>query len=218
MSFFKAILDLLFPPRCVFCGAVLKSGETGICALCSENLPYIKKGELPKPEFVDGFTSPLRYEAVVRDSILRYKFDGRNVYASTYAHILADNIRENLDGRFNLITWVPLSKERLTERGYDQAMLIAMATALDLGDVAVETLRKKTHTDPQSSNGGLSERKANISGAYELTDPELVCGKKILIIDDIVTTGATVSECARILREGGAASVYCASLAHSFRI
>ncbi len=96
-------------------------------------------------------------------------------------------------------------------------MLIAMATALDLNDVAVETLRKSTHTEPQSSKGGLSERKANISGAYELTDPELVEGKRVLLIDDIVTTGATVSECARILREGGAAAVYCASLAYNVR-
>lgn len=217
MSFFKTLLDVLFPPRCVFCGAVLKSRGSGVCESCIENLPYVKKSELPKIEFIDDFTSPLKYEASVRESILRYKFDGRNVYATTYAHILADNVRENLGGKFNLITWVPLSSERLSERGYDQAMLIAMATALDLGDVAVETLRKSTHTEPQSSKGGLSERKANISGAYELTDPELVEGKRILLIDDIVTTGATVSECARMLREGGAKEIYCASLAYSVR-
>lgn len=217
MSFLKTLLDVLFPPRCVFCSAILKSGKIGVCMSCIENLPYVKKNELPKIEFVDEFTSPFKYQASVRDSILRYKFDGRSVYATTYAHILAENIRENFGGKFNLITWVPLSNQRLDERGYDQAMLIAMATALDLNDVAVETLRKSTHTEPQSSKGGLSERKANISGAYELTDPELVEGKRVLLIDDIVTTGATVSECARILREGGAAAVYCASLAYNVR-
>lgn len=217
MSFLKTVLDILFPPRCVFCRAILKSRENGICSSCVEDLPYIKMSELPKIEFIDDFTSPLRYEASVRESILRYKFDGRNVYASTYAHILADSIRENLEDKFNLITWVPLSDERLKERGYDQAMLIAMATALELGDVAVETLRKSTHTEPQSSKGGLSERKANISGAYELVDPELVEGKRVLLIDDIVTTGATVSECAKVFREGGAAAVFCASLAHSVK-
>lgn len=218
MSFLRTLLDVLFPPRCVFCRAILKSGKIGVCKSCIETLPYAEKSELPKIEFVDEFTAPLKYSASVRDSILRYKFDGRSVYAAPYADILAENIRKNLDGKFNLITWVPLSSQRLSERGYDQAMLIAMATALELGDVAVETLRKSTHTDPQSSKGGLSERKANISGAYELIDPELIVGKKVLIIDDIVTTGATVSECARILREGGAAEVCCAALAHSMRI
>ena len=167
-EFSENTFDVLLPPRCVFCSAILKSGKIGVCMSCIENLPYVKKNELPKIEFVDEFTSLFKYQASVRDSILRYKFDGRSVYATTYAHILAENIRENLGGKFNLITWVPLSNQRLDERGYDQAMLIAMATALDLNDVAVETLRKSTHTEPQSSKGGLSERKANISGAYEL--------------------------------------------------
>ena len=90
-------------------------------------------------------------------------------------------------------------------------MLIAMATALDLNDVAVETLRKSTHTEPQSSKGGLSERKANISGAYELTDPELVEGKRVLLIDDIATTGATVSGAQEYSERAARRRVYCAS-------
>ena len=134
-------------------------------------------------------------------------------YAGVFGRLVAECISERLKGEYELISWVPLSSQRLRERGYDQAMLIAMAAALELGDVAVETLRKKKDVAPQSGTGGIEKRRANISGAYEVIDPELVEGRRILLIDDIITTGATVSECARTLGLAGAESVVCASVA-----
>lgn len=92
-------------------------------------------------------------------------------------------------------------------------MLIALSAALALDDVAVETLRKTRNAAPQSGTGSAAERRANISGAYEIIDPELVQGKHVLLIDDIITTGSTVSECARMLGLAGAESVVCASVA-----
>ena len=86
-------------------------------------------------------------------------------------------------------------------------MLIAMAAALELDDVAVETLKKVVNAAPQSGTGSAEQRRANISGAYECADAELVRGRRILLIDDIITTGATVSECARVLGLAGAESV-----------
>ena len=126
---------------------------------------------------------------------------------------MAGCVRERLAGRYDLISWVPLSSERLRERGYDQAMLIAMAAALELDDVAVETLKKVVNVAPQSGTGSAEQRRANISGAFECADAELVRGRRILLIDDIITTGATVSECARVLGLAGAESVVCAAVA-----
>ena len=129
--------------------------------------------------------------------------------------LIAESVRECLTGKYDLISWVPLSEKRLRERGYDQAMLLALAAALELDDVAVETLRKKPQTQPpQSGTESADERRANISGAYEVIDSELVRGKRILLIDDIITTGSTLSECARTLMLAGAEGVVCAAVAH----
>ncbi len=205
------MLDLLFPPRCAFCRKILKKGESGVCAACVGDLPYAE-GE-QKVEFVECCVAPLFYRDKVRDALLRYKFDGVTAYSGVFGHLVAECIRDRLAGRYDLISWVPLSGARLKQRGYDQAMLIAMAAALELDDVAVETLRKTADVAPQSQTGSVEKRRANISGAYEPADRELVQGKRILLIDDIVTTGATFAECARTLGLAGAESVVCCAVA-----
>ena len=116
-------------------------------------------------------------------------------------------------GEYDLITWVPVSEERLKKRGYDQAMLLAMAAALELQDVAVETLKKPADNLAQSSLNDKKARKDNVQDAYLVPDPDLVEGKRILLIDDIITTGATLDEASRTLLEAGAKSVVAASLA-----
>lgn len=206
-------LDLLFPPRCVFCRELLKSGETGICSKCQNELPWMVGQEAEQSfEFVSLCASALRYQGNVRESIHRYKFQDRSGYSRYYGHILAQCITDHLAGMYDLITWVPLSAKRLKKRGYDQAMLLAMTAALELDDVAVETLRKPRDTNAQSGIKDPSARRANVLGAYEVTDPDLIAGKRILLIDDVVTTGSTLSECARTLRMFGASDVVCASV------
>jgi len=92
-------------------------------------------------------------------------------------------------------------------------MLLALATALELDDIAVETLRKPHDVQAQSELGGKAERSSNISGAFIASDPEIVSGKRVLLIDDVVTTCSTLDECARVLRAAGASAVLCAALA-----
>lgn len=207
------LLDTLFPPKCAFCRRVLRRGESGMCAECETNLPRREHPREKGPDFVDAIVSPLEYKDNVRAALIRYKFNGVTASAGLFGRIVADSVRENLAGEYDMISWVPLSSERLRERGYDQAMLIAMAAALELDDVAVETLRKTRNAAPQSGTESAEARRANISGAYEVIDPELVKGRRVLLIDDIITTGSTVSECARMLGLAGAESVVCASVA-----
>ena len=195
------LLDLLFPPKCVFCGRLLTSGERDFCARCQRELPWLAGPEAEQTgEFFTLCASPLAYRDQVRDSIRRYKFKGRQGYHKAYGRLVAQCVHDHLDGRWDLITWVPLSDQRRRERGYDQAFLLASAAALELGEVAVETLRKGRNTEAQS---GLDD------------DAELVEGKRVLLIDDVITTGATISECARILRTVGAGEVVCATLARA---
>lgn len=207
------VLDLIFPPRCVFCSKVLTYTRNHICDNCQKELPWIVgQAAEQKFEFVSLCASPLWYQGEVRESIHRYKFSNRSMYAKPYGRLVAQCVADHLSGKYDLITWVPLSGKSLKKRGYDQAMLLAMAASLELNDVAVETLRKKRNTDAQSSLKEEADRRANVLGAYEIVDPVLVEGKRILLIDDVVTTGSTLSECARILLTYGASDVVCATL------
>ena len=210
----RFLLDLLFPPKCTFCGKFLKTGESEICAKCRKDLPYTQ-GEQAKTkgDFFTVCVSPLYYQGDVRASIHRFKFKGRSNYAAAYGKLVAQCIQDHLVGRYDLISWVPLSAGRLKKRGYDQAMLLCMAAALELSDVGVETLRKQKEVPAQSGMGAPEKRRANISGAYEVVDPELVAGRRILLIDDVITSASTLSECAKTLLMAGAEEVLCATLA-----
>ncbi len=215
MSVFSGLLDLLFPPRCAFCNHILRGDESGMCKKCAGSISRTQNGGLRTGEYFSVCVSPLVYEKTVRDAILRFKFHDATAYAALFGALMADTVRETLPGRYDLITWVPLSAKRLRGRGYDQAMLLAMAAALRLDDAPVELLRKHTDVPAQSGVGSPEKRRANISGVYAVTDPELVRGRRILLIDDIITTGATLAECARTLREAGAADVVCCTLAQT---
>lgn len=216
IAFFELLLDLIFPPKCVFCGKLLKDEERGLCAGCQAALPWTAAGEgAARCEVISQCESPLWYRDGVRDSIHRYKFEGRSSYAAAYGRLMAQCVRDRLDGCFDLITWAPLSEKRRRTRGYDQAFLLARAMARELNREVTPTLRKVRNTDAQSSLKDDGRRGENVRGVYEAANPELVAGKRVLVVDDVVTTGSTLSECARTLRAAGAADVAAVTLARA---
>ena len=207
------VLDILFPPKCIICRDLMQEKGTLICAKCKKELPYTKNGGNLKGNFFTACISPLYYENSVRDSLLRYKFQHMTVYAEPYGKLLAECVEEYIEGEVDIISWVPLSKKSLRRRGYDQARLLAEAVSRELNIPCMPILEKHRHTKQQSRTGSAEKRRANISGAYRVIDREEIRGKRILLIDDIVTTGSTFSECARTLGMGGADKVYCAAVA-----
>lgn len=215
MGILSGLLDLLFPPRCAFCRKVLLKSSQGCCEDCLKSISYTSGGGRQTGDFFTVCVSPLYYEDSVRDSIMRFKFKEATGYAKVYGRLIAECVKAELAGTYDLISWVPLSAGRLKSRGYDQSMLIAMATALELEDVAAETMRKSSEVPAQSGVGSEEKRRANISGAFEASDAELIKDKRILLIDDIVTTGSTLSECAKVLLSAGAEEVLCATLART---
>lgn len=215
MKVISFLLDLLYPPRCAFCHAFLETSGDGVCAYCKTGLPFAQNGGRQRFSFVRACVSPLNYEGDVRKSLLRYKFGGATGYARAYGRLVAGTVRAELAGEYDLVTWVPLSRRRLRERGYDQARLLAKATARELGLPLTPTLDKQRNTQPQSGTGDAAKRRANIAGAYRMKQGVYVTGKRVLLMDDIVTTGATLSECARVLGKAGAEQVVCATVARS---
>lgn len=206
------ILHILFPPKCILCKRVLLENETDLCRNCRENQPEFS-GRKIKLSFLAQWTGVWYYKENVRQSILRYKFGNRRSYAQSYGRLLAMKLMNEGWENPELLTWVPISRRRKRTRGYDQTELLGQAVAAELGIELTPTLIKTRHTKPQSTIGGISQRKANILGAYRVIDPNLVKSKRILLLDDILTTGATASECARILLTAGAKEVKLATLA-----
>lgn len=216
MSAGSFFLDLFFPPKCAFCRAVLPKERTdaGICAACQQSLPFTAdpRGR-KKGEFFEFCLAPLRYTGRVRDSVLRFKFYGARSCCRAYARLMAETVRREEEAVFDLVTWAPVSKKRLRKRGYDQARLIAEALAQQLGAPCAPLLEKTRHVPPQSHIKGDEKRRANVSGAYALLPGAEVQGRRLLLVDDVTTSGATLSECSRILLMGGAEAVVCAVLA-----
>ena len=211
MKILHRILQLLFPPKCVLCRKLLQPQETDLCAQCRADTPEANAAKRKFPHLAN-WTALWYYEGDVRASILRYKFRGSRSYCCSYGRLLAMKLLQE-DLSFDILTWVPISPRRKFRRGYDQVELIARAAAKELGMPLTPTLRKVRHNRPQSTMKDAAARRANVLGVYRVIDPEAVAGKRILLLDDILTTGATLSECARILLTAGAKEVNCATVA-----
>ena len=206
------IFHIFFPPKCILCRKLLTREETDLCRDCRENQPEYT-GHKIKLSFLAQWTGLWYYKENVRQSILRYKFGGKRSYAAAYGRLLAMKLMKEGWDDTDVLTWIPISRQRKRKRGYDQTELFAKFTAKELELDLISTLRKIRNTKPQSIMGDAAHRRANILGAYEVIDPVLVKDKRILLLDDIVTTGATASECARMLLTAGAKEVKLATLA-----
>ncbi len=206
------VSDLLFPPKCILCGKLLDRGEIDLCRTCRVEGPECPPGK-QKLQFLDSWTSVWYYEGNVRKSLLRYKFHGKRNLARPYGRLLAAKLlREHPEG-FDCLTWVPTGRMRKFFRGYDQVELLAEAVGKELGLEPRRLLKKLRNNPPQSGISGYAKRRANVLGIYRCPEEVYVKGKRILLLDDILTTGATAGECARVLLTAGAKEVHCAVVA-----
>ena len=204
------LLDLFYPPRCAFCRRLLGEKEKGVCRFCRRK--YENRCIRRELAHCSCCVAPLSYEGAVRDSLLRYKFRGVAAYGAVYADFLAKCIDES-QFSCDIITWVPLSRRRLRKRGYDQARILAEETAKLLNLPCEKLLEKRVDTKPQSGMRDAESRRKNAKGIYVCCAPSKTSGRRVLLIDDIVTTGATLSECAAALKQAGCGAVVAAAAA-----
>lgn len=206
------ILELLFPSKCVLCRDLLTKQETDLCHRCRESIKMIPKQKRKIP-FVAQWTAMWYYKDDVKSSIRRMKFSGFRNYADIYGRLLSMRIQDVCLDSFDILTWAPISPARKQKRGFDQGQLITRAVGKELGVTPVRTLWKIRDTPPQSGFKDASMRRANVLGAYRVFLPKRFAGKRILLLDDVITSGSTVSECARMLVTAGAKEVICAAVA-----
>lgn len=204
----QLLKELLFPRKCVFCGGILNRNESGICRSCRTELPEYE-GDRYLPE-LDGCCVLWYYQDAVRESLHRFKFYNRPDFADVYGPILALKIQQRFPDA-QVLTWAPVSKARLKQRGYDQSELLAKAAAKELGIPAVRLLEKHRDNPAQSGIENADARRENVRDVYRICGD--AAGKRIVLVDDILTTGATAGECARVLRQAGAERVYLVAVA-----
>lgn len=212
MKLIAWLSNCLFPEKCVLCGRILEKDELDLCHKCRVEAPECGLSRTKYP-YLDSWTALWRYQDSVRRSILRYKFYGRRNYAAAYARMLGVKLMKEDRAEVDLITWAPISAKRLKKRGFDQGQLLAEQLGRELQLPVVPCLQKVRDNPPQSGIVGQAHRKANVLGVYTAIDPQTMADKRILLLDDILTTGATAGECARILLTAGAAEVHLAVVA-----
>ena len=213
--------ELLFPPKCMLCGGLL-GGEREICVSCREAIVI---SDAPPRMGGDGSfdlaTAGLWYEGSVRKAIHGLKYHEKQSYARPLARVMEYALRHKLAVEADLVTFVPTNRRTERARGYNQAQLLAEALADRCGLPCLSTLEKVRETHVMH-NLTPEERRENVRDAFRLCcDEAAVRGKRILIADDVLTTGATLSSCAAVLKGAGAEQVYglCAAAArrHAFR-
>ena len=207
----RHLMEWLFPRKCILCRSLLSKSETDLCTKCRLDQPEYPYGRKKTP-FIADLTAVWRYTGDVRKSLHRYKFGKARHYAAVYGRLLAMRILRDLP-QADIITWVPVSRKRLRQRGYDQVRLLAEAVSPELGIPAEPLLNKFRDNQPNSGLKTPEERRANVLGAYKAVGQEHFRGKRVLLLDDIITTGATASECARVLLTAGAEEVIFAAVA-----
>ncbi len=221
-------MKLFYPLRCPFCDEILGPYEQKrmVCKTCDEKLVYIKDDyclKCGKPlesesaeycmdcakrkHYFDQARSLLSYQGNVKHSLYRFKNANRREYALFYGAEIEKRFRRWIErNRIDYIAAVPMYSKRRRERGYNQSEVLAAELGFRVGiKVKKKLLVKKADTKPQKTLG-RAERRENLKNAFIVT--ETLKGKKILLVDDIYTTGATVDMAAKALKEAGADRVY----------
>jgi len=171
-----------------------------------------------KRPYYDSAQAPYRYEGAILEAIHRFKYGSRDFLAQGLGPLLAGFVNQRFEAvESGLIMPIPLHPKRVQERGFNQSLLLArhVARALQM-ELDFLTLRRVRYTPPQASLA-RKERRQNVRGAFELIRPDRVKDRVVLLVDDVVTTGHTLDECARELRTAGAAKVFGFSLARAGR-
>ncbi len=230
----RVLLDLVLPYRCAACGDIV-AGEPGFCADCWKKLSFITRpqcsqcGEpfelavaagtrcgacLAQPPAWSAARAVWRYEDAAREPILRLKYGDRTDLVQLFARYLAPKLPE-LGDAASLILPVPLHRWRLFQRTFNQSGLLVQALQRQTGwPASLSALRRIRRTRPQQ---GLSraDRLKNVRAAFDVPPDQraLIKGRAIILVDDVITTGATLDACARVLLRTGAADVKVLTLA-----
>ena len=225
-NFYDRILDLVYPPVCGICG---KFNQDFLCKKCQKMLEAEAKFEIDQVDnqeyFFENHLYIFKYEGIIRKLILNYKFNEKSFLYKTFVNFLLKNEKFfKILKSYDTIIQVPVSSERMNERGYNQSELLANDIVKQIIEISsnhmlngilitqkdnIQKLKCECVTDCLIKNKNIIEqsklnkeqRQKNIQGVYILRNEEKLIDKKILLIDDIYTTGSTANECCKVLQK-----------------
>ena len=215
------ILNIIYPLSCAVCRTRLKAdNKVHLCdnccrRICTVTSPYCPRPDIKTKIYFRRAQAVGRYEGILKECIHLVKYGRKKPLNKTLSGLMIDHISNyfNLDA-FDFLVPVPLHKRQRRKRGFNQAELLTENIARHFDKPAItDNLRRSRHTEPQYKLN-KPERIKNMKAAFSVNRPEVFCGRSILLIDDVYTTGVTVNECARVLSKAGASSVEVLVLAH----
>ncbi|MFI5252712.1 MAG: ComF family protein [Bacteroidota bacterium] len=220
------LFDFIYPPVCFTCEQMLDGNLDKICPECHSQLKALDESfpvwnELRKKfsnsGTIDDFTSCYLFEkdGKLQQAIHLLKYQGMHTIGSAFGREIGQKIRnQHPFNKTNYIIPVPLHKLKLRERGYNQSIFIGKGLSEITGIRFHASLLHRIRYTESQTKLDIDRRKDNVSDAFELNPKfnTIIGGKSFIIVDDIITTGSTISECGRILKRHGASSVYAASI------
>ncbi|MBR1654189.1 MAG: ComF family protein [Clostridia bacterium] len=217
MDVLEKVLNLIYPPVCGFCNDI---NEKFLCTKCERKFNELKISNVEYyqnvPVYFDEHYYFLKYENEVRDFIIQYKFQEKSYLYKSFAKLIAEDdiFKNEFIKKYDCVISVPIHKKRYKTRGYNQSKLIAKEVAKLSDKKYYDNVIIKNKNIVAQSTLDVLGRVSNIKGAFsEGTNANLVKGQNVIVFDDIFTTGSTVNECAKVLKEIGASYVGIATLA-----
>ena len=220
----KTLFDFLLPRFCCACHIKLTLDQDTICDNCfskiqkstTARLQHEFERKFENKKIITDFYSPFIFEKdkELQHAIHSLKYEKKFRVGIFLGTVLASQIRkEKPNWQFDLIIPIPLHRLKKAERGYNQSYYIAKGVGKTFNIKSSDRIVKRVKYTESQTKMNLNEREENISGAFKVRKKNIVADKNILLLDDVITTGATISECGKILLEAGANKIYAASIA-----
>ena len=214
MNFFDCVLNFIFPPVCGIC---LKTSEKYICEQCMEIIKFKSLNNIDtyNNKNLKDHLYIFKYEGIIRQRMLDYKFKEKSYLHRSFSEMIL-NCKENIEfiKKYDVLIPVPIHKDRMKKRGYNQSELIAKDLVYKIKNIKLHNrVLIKTKNIVAQSSLNKKQREYNIKGVYKIKNAERIVNKKVVLLDDIFTTGSTVNECAKILKEAGCKEVGIVTIA-----
>jgi len=224
---FEAIVDFLYPPQCLICTSPLVDRNVRVCPECRDSIVRLdptddlwrdSEDKISRDGLVDGLHSLFLFEkrGALQQALHHLKYGGMHSLGVQFGLDLGRSLAASgRISRVDFVVPVPLHGVKLRERGYNQSEKICSGISMAIGLPVVQRALRKTRHTPSQTALKLHQREANVKGVFNVTREKgkIIRGASILLVDDVLTTGATLRSCAHAMKTAEADSIFCATIA-----